>query len=118
MNLVHIWKRIIKQPMHVINHTKAIAFLDNKEYEITGIRYKNGKWLGFELSDVVWHDRDDYPKENEWIIIKDEDGKEYDAHRWVGHAYYAYVFDDDGSCDGWRSLNDIVAWRYDYDFKP
>lgn len=118
MTLLQIWKRIGKQPLRITRNKKAVVFLGNKEYEITGIRYKDGKWIGFELDDVYWHDVEDYPKkEDAWIIVKDKNGKEYDAHRWLGHAYYEFSIDDDGVCDGYRSRADIIAWKYDYDFK-
>ena len=118
MYLLQIWKRLSKQPIRVLDHTKAIAFLNDKEYEITGMRYENGKLIGFELNENTWHDVDEHPIVHEWIIIKDKDGKEYNSHQWVGHAYYDFACSDDGYCDGWRSLHDIAAWRYDYDFKP
>lgn len=116
MNLYRLWKRIIKQPIYILNHTKAVVFIDDKEYEITGIRYKNGKWLGLEADNHVWHNKDDYPEEKKWIIVKDKNGTEYKYHQWMGHTYYEFIFDADG-CDGYRSDVDIVSWRYDYSDK-
>ena len=48
MKLINIWKRIGKQPLKITQHTEAIVFVGDKEYQITGIRYKNGVFLGFE----------------------------------------------------------------------
>ena len=91
-------------------------FIDDKEYEITGIRYKNGKWLGLEADNHVWHNKDDYPEERKWIIVKDKNGTEHKYHQWMGHTYYEFIFDADG-CDGYRSDVDIASWRYDYSDK-
>lgn len=113
MNLYHLWKKIIKQPIYILNHTKAVVFIDDKEYEITGIRYKNGKQLGLEADSHVWHNRDDYPEERKWIIVKDKNGTEHKYHQWIGHTYYEFTFDADG-CDGYISDVDIASWRYDY----
>lgn len=83
------------------------------EKGLKSIRHKNYQVKGLEASDKAWHDREDYPEENRWIIVKDKDDKEYKYHQWNGNFYYMYTFDADG-CDGWRSDIDIVAWRYDY----
>lgn len=65
------------------------------------------------FEETIWHDRDDYPEKYKDIIVRDVDGKEYDDHYWVGHAYYNYIKnDDDGTVDGWVSDVDIVEWRY------
>ena len=69
--------------------------------------------LSTKIIRLKWHDREDYPEENKWIIVKDKDGREFKYHQWTGYCYYAYVLDAYG-CDGWRSDIDIVAWRYDY----
>ena len=69
--------------------------------------------LSTKIIRLKWHDREDYPEENKWIIVKDKDGREFKYHQWTGYCYYAYVLDADG-CDGWHSDIDIVAWRYDY----
>lgn len=118
MTLLQIWKRIEKQSLDIIRNKKAVVFLGNKEYEITGIRYENGMWSGFELDSVCWHDVKDYPKkERTWIIVKDKNGEEHNAHQWLGHAYYEFSIDNEGVCDGYRSRFDIVSWRYDSDFR-
>ena len=30
MNLYHLWKKIIKQPIYILNHTKVVVFIDDK----------------------------------------------------------------------------------------
>ena len=52
------------------------------------------------------------PTIGEWVVVRDEDGKEYDCHQWNGHAWYSYIINDDGTCDGWRTDVDIISWRY------
>ena len=113
MTLFELWKALDELPTIILENTNAIAHTTYGEVAITGIEYKNYQVKGLEASDKAWHDREDYPEENRWIIVKDKDDKEYKYHQWNGNFYYMYTFDADG-CDGWRSDIDIVAWRYDY----
>lgn len=65
------------------------------------------------FEETIWHDKDYHPEVYRDIIVRDADGKEYDDHYWVGHAYYNYIKNiDDGTVDGWYSDVDIVKWRY------
>jgi hypothetical protein len=47
------------------------------------------------------------PEEHKRVIVRDENGKEYRNHEWVGHAWYSF-----SGCDGWRTDVDVVSWRY------
>lgn len=47
------------------------------------------------------------PEEHKRVIVRDENGKEYRNHEWVGHAWYSF-----SGCDGWRTDVDVISWRY------
>lgn len=47
MKLVKIWSKLGKQPLYITQHTDAKVFIENREYFITGIRFENGRPLGF-----------------------------------------------------------------------
>lgn len=47
MKLVQIFHKLGKQPLYITNHTDAKVFVGDREYMITGIKYNNGKSLGF-----------------------------------------------------------------------
>lgn len=113
MTLLELWKALDELPITILENTNAIVITSEGEFEIKNIEYKNNQIKGLIASDETWHDREDYPEENKWIIVKDKDGREFKHHQWTGYCYYAYVLDADGY-DGWRSDIDIVAWRYDY----
>lgn len=66
-----------------------------------------------KILDTAWHEREDYPEPNKWIIVKDKNGNEFHYHQWIGHAYYDFIVDKE-SCGGWVSDVDIAFWRYDY----
>ena len=63
MKLVKIWEKLGKQPLRITQHKDAIMFVDNKEYEITGIRYDNGKFIGFE-GKQIWFSENDKPEKD------------------------------------------------------
>lgn len=113
MTLLELRKALDELPMIILESTNAIAHTTYGEIAITGIEYKNHQVKGLKALDKAWHDREDYPEKNRWIIVKDKNGREFDYHQWTGYSYYAYVIDSDGCCDGWRSRIDIIAWRYD-----
>lgn len=113
MTLLELWKILDKLPITILENTNAIVYTSEGEFEVENVEYKDNKVKGLKASDKAWHDREDYPEENKWIIVKDKDGREFKYHQWTGYCYYAYVLDADG-CDGWRSDIDIAAWRYDY----
>ena len=113
MTLFELKEVLNNLPTTILESTNAIAHTNYGEVAITDIEYKNNQVIGLKISDKAWHDRDDYPEKNRWIIVKDKDGKEHNFHQWNGNFYYCYTFDADG-CDGWRSDIDIFAWRYDY----
>ena len=118
MKLLEIWERIGKQPLRITRRKDAIVFIGDSEYRIKNIRYDHGQFIGFETElkeKVEWISEEIRPKEHEWVIVRDKDGKEYKNHQWTGHAWYDYVINNDGSCDGWRSDVDIVSWRYQED---
>lgn len=114
MKLIEIWKRLGKQPLRVTQHKDAIVFINGKEYEITNIKYDSGKFIGFETKPKqIWFSEKKKPKEDIWVIVKDKNGKEYDNHQWLGHAWYRFIVDGT-DCDGWRTnVENIVSWRYD-----
>ena len=108
MKLIEIWKRLGKQPLKVTQHKNAIVFVNGEEYEISGIRYDSGKFIGFETkSKPQWFSEMIKPEVHKRVIVRDENGKEYKDHEWVGHAWYAFI-----DCDGWRTDVDVVSWRY------
>ena len=113
MTLYELWKVLDELPETILKNTNAIVYTSEGEFEVENVEYKDNKVKGLKASDEAWHDREDYPEENKWIIVKDKDGREFKYHQWTGYCYYTYVLDADG-CDGWRSDIDIVAWRYDY----
>lgn len=47
MKLVQIFDKLGKQPLYITKNTEAKVFIGDKEYMITGIKYNNGKPLGF-----------------------------------------------------------------------
>jgi len=108
MKLIEIWKRLGKQPLRITQHKNAIVFVDDKEYEISGIRYDSGKLIGFETKPLPqWFSEMIKPEVHKRVIVRDEEGKEYRNHEWVGHAWYSF-----SGCDGWRTDVDVVSWRY------
>lgn len=112
MNLYEIWKRIGKQPLRITRRKEAIVFVNGEKYKISKIVYDSGKFVGFEAEKYQWFSEMNKPEEDVWVVVRDDNGKEHYNHQWVGHAWYAYVRNNDGSCDGWRSDVDIVSWRY------
>jgi acetate kinase len=52
MKLESIWKKIGVQSVKVTQHTDGIVFVGEKQYIITGIKYENGKWIGFEAEEI------------------------------------------------------------------
>ena len=109
MTLLELWKTLDKLPETILKNTNAIVYTSEGEFEVENVEYKDNKVKGLK-----WHDREDYPEKDKWIIVKDKDGREFKYHQWSGYCYYAYILHTDGCCDGWRSDIDIVAWRYDY----
>ena len=116
MKLIEIYKLLGKQPLRVTQHKDAIVLVNGNEYEITNIKYDSGKFIGFEVKPKYeWFSAEIKPKEDTWVIVKDKDGREYEDHQWLGHAWYAFVVNG-SDCDGWRTdVENIVAWRYQYE---
>lgn len=116
MKLLEVWKRIGKQPLRITRQKDAIVFVGGKEYEISKIIYDNGKFIGFEtepIKQIKWVSEKIKPRQDEWVIVRDKEGKEYRNHQWVGHAWYDFIINNDGSCDGWRTdVENITSWRY------
>lgn len=111
MKLLEIWKRIGKQPLRITRRKDAVVFIGNSEYRIKSIRYDHGKFIGFEAEQIKWTSEKNKPREDEWVIVRNKEGKEYRNHQWLGHAWYEFIINND-DCDGWRSDVDIVSWRY------
>lgn len=117
MRLLEIWERIGKQPLRITRRKNAIVFIGDSEYRIKNIRYDRGQFMGFETElkeKVEWISKEIKPKQDEWIIVRDKEGKEYRNHQWTGYAWYHFSIGKD-HCDGWRSDVDIVSWRYQED---
>ena len=111
MKLVEIWKRIGKQPLRITQHKEAIVFVNDEEYVISNIRYDSGKFIGFEAKPKYkWFSEMIKPKKYEWVIVRDEDGREYDYHRWDGCAWYVEGVDGIEA----KTSVDIISWRYQY----
>lgn len=89
MTLFELWKVLDELPTTVLESTNAIVLTSEGEFEIENIEYKNNQIKGLRASDEAWHDREDYPEENKWIIVKDKDGREFKYHQWTGYCYYA-----------------------------
>lgn len=122
MKLIEIWKRLGKQPLRVTRHKDAIVLINGDEYEITSIKYDNGKFIGFEAKPKYeWFSADIKPKEDTWVIVKDKDSREYEDHQWSGETWYRFVVFEIkcNGCtvyDSWRTdVENIVAWRYQYE---
>lgn len=47
MKLVKIWSKLGKQPLYITQHVDAKVIIEDREYYITGIKYENGRPLGF-----------------------------------------------------------------------
>lgn len=49
MKLIKIWEKLGRQPLYITQHTNAEVFIEGLlgRYYITGMRYENGKPLGF-----------------------------------------------------------------------
>lgn len=58
-------------------------------------------------SKAKWFSADLKPEDHRMVIVKDENGKEYRDHAWVGHAWFSYL-----GCDAWRTDVNVVSWRY------
>lgn len=106
IKLIKIWEKIGKQPLRIMQRKDAIMFINNKEYEITGIRYDNGKFIGFE-GKQIWFSEKDKPKRDKMVIVRDNSGEEYQNHQWNGICWYRLA-----GCDGYPSDINVVSWRY------
>lgn len=58
-------------------------------------------------SAAKWTDERIKPIEHKRVLVKDENGEVYCDHEWVGHAWYEFA-----GCDGWRTVVNVVSWRY------
>ena len=83
MTLFELWKVLDELPTTILESTNAIVLTSEGEFEIENIEYKNNQIKGLIASDEAWHDREDYPEENKWIIVKDKDGREFKYHQWT-----------------------------------
>lgn len=118
MKLFEIWKRIGRQPLRITHRKDALVFIGDSEYRIKNIKYDHGIFIGFEAEKVEypkWTSEKIKPKQDTWVIVRNKDGKEYNNHQWLGHAWYNFIINNDHTCDGWKSNVDIVSWRYQED---
>jgi len=53
IKLLKLWRKIGVQPLHFSRKTNAIVKVDDKQYIITGIKYKNDKWLYMNAEDFI-----------------------------------------------------------------
>lgn len=67
---------------------------------------------GITMTNTKWFSATTKPEEHKWVIVRDVHNKEYAYHQWTGYTWYSYCRHSDGSYDGWRTLVDVVSWRY------
>ena len=80
MKLVKIWSKLGKQPLYITQHVDAKVFIENREYFITGIRYENGRPLGFNavqakeecIIDILNELKNRNPEQS--IVVESPDG--------------------------------------------
>lgn len=102
----HIWnhgKPSFFKSYELKNPTLFIEAHDNCELNLINEFYK---------PKIKWFSEMIKPEEHRWVVVKDKDGEEYIDHQWVGHAWYHFCINSDGTCDGWRTRVDVVSWRY------
>ena len=59
-----------------------------------------------------WFDESIKPEKDRHVVVRDESGNEHDYHQWTGHAWYAFIKNDDGTYDGWKTDVNVVSWKY------
>lgn len=114
MKLIDIYNKIGKQPLKDIKNTEVIVFINGIKHTITKARYNNGKLIGFDAEITEqWFSEMIKPITSKYVIVKDDDGNEYDNYTWNGHCWYEWIIDDDGSADGYPNKDvNICIWRY------
>lgn len=80
MKLSNIWSKIGKQPLRITRYTDAIVFVGDDQYYITGIRYENGKPLGFnavKMDCEICENNVEYPSPHTCDICTSLDQEDY-----------------------------------------
>ncbi len=114
MKLIDIYNKIGKQPLKDTRKTDAIVFVDGVKYTITKVKYNNCKFIGFETEITEkWFSEMIKPEKDRYVIVKDDDGKEYNNYTWNGHCWYEWCINKDGTADGYPNRDiSIFVWRY------
>lgn len=115
MKLNKIFDKLGKQTIKDLNQT-AYVIVNGEKLAISRIKYENGKILGFEVDgDVVgkWFPAEVRPEEGKYVVVKDDEGKEYSDITWNGHCWYSWSIDEDGDADGYPETDiNIKSWKY------
>ena len=108
----------------MINETKLIEALNEHKEQIKRKRLVlNDRVFSYYIDKLIeyinklkveesWFSEMIKPEENKWVVVRDDDGKEYPFHKWNGTYWYAFIGDDENGYDGWRTDVDVISWRY------
>lgn len=97
----------------IMNDKEAQQIIKDLEDKVKRLEKSNRNWrrkcqrLRNGKNETQWFSEMIKPEEHKRVIVRDENGKEYGNHEWVGHAWYSF-----SGCDGWRTDVDVVSWRY------
>lgn len=118
MKLSELWEQIGRQPSAITDRKDAIVFVSEGEYKITKIRYSEGKIAGLEVEPrYQWFSEMIKPEIGRFVVVKDDNGKEYNNHKWDGRRWNNYVINHDNSWHGCESGVNIFSWKYQEDVK-
>ena len=96
-----------------MNNEEMQQIIKNLEEKVKRLEKSNRNWrrkcqrLRNEKNKVQWFSEMIKPEEHKRVIVRDESGKEYKNHEWIGHAWYSF-----SGCDGWITDVNIINWRY------
>lgn len=93
-----------------MNDTEAQARIKELEQKIKKIEKSNRTWrrkCQRLRNKHRWTAEEVKPEEHRRVVVKDENGREYRDHEWVGHAWYRFV-----DCNGWITDVNVTGWRY------
>ena len=97
----------------IMNDKEMQQAIKNLEEKVKRLEKSNRNWrrkcqrLRNKKDKVQWFSEMIKPEEHKRVVVRDENGKEYRNHEWVGHAWYSF-----SGCDGWITDVDVVSWRY------